>query len=544
LLGAGDFPDPTRLPPATTSQVPLTSQYDALNVPSIPAGGSYLDPTTGVRIYKLTSAAFPTPGSDWIHDYTEGGDEVSLPYNGDGVTRAVLVRSPSTTFWWLVDFTPGPAASGHVGNARQLTGAVSPWADTAFAFSNDPATPYYAYVGRPDGVHRIDIRTLVEAPDTGPNPAWPVADQDVVWLHQSANDEMFVWMRGGNGPTSVAYKPGQLPSARMKTFTIDGMNEPRIDRGGRYVGVSMTTPQNEGQIWDWDTNSIVHVASPDIPFAHIASLRRRWIGMDWNSSFPSQFTKFVPDEGADWIHRIGGPANTDLFHASGNWIQNPPNLDDQWALVYHYGSLRPPSTWDWLAPGGMIFITPNGERRLLGHPYNTNPNYNWFSFAKLSSDGGYVLFTSDMNGSGRSDQFLAEVPVRTDSSPTWTRIEENDPSVVFSGAWYDNGAECQSGGGAKLAMDAGALATFTFTGTGVRWVGVRDEWAGIAQVSIDGVVQSPLVDTYETPGQCQQLLFEKTGLPSGAHELAIEVTATKSAASQGLWVWVDAFEKE
>lgn len=68
-------------------------------------------------------------------------------------------------------------------------GAVSPWADTAFAFSNDPATPYYAYVGKPAGVHRIDVRTLAEAPDTGTNPAWPVADQDVVWLHQSANDE-------------------------------------------------------------------------------------------------------------------------------------------------------------------------------------------------------------------------------------------------------------------------------------------------------------------------------------------------------------------
>jgi len=32
------------------------------------------------------------------------------------------------------------------------------------------------------------------------------------------------------------------------------------------------------------------------------------------------------------------------------------------------------------------------------------------SFAKFSSDGQYVLFTSDMNGSGRSDVFLAEVP--------------------------------------------------------------------------------------------------------------------------------------
>ena len=56
-------PQPSLLPVATTSQVPLTAEYDALAVPSIAAGGSYLDPTTGVRIYKLTSATYPSAES-------------------------------------------------------------------------------------------------------------------------------------------------------------------------------------------------------------------------------------------------------------------------------------------------------------------------------------------------------------------------------------------------------------------------------------------------------------------------------------------------
>src|SRR5207247_10501357 len=46
-------PDPTLLPVATTSQAPLIAAYDALNVPAIAAGGSYLDPTTGVKVYKV-----------------------------------------------------------------------------------------------------------------------------------------------------------------------------------------------------------------------------------------------------------------------------------------------------------------------------------------------------------------------------------------------------------------------------------------------------------------------------------------------------------
>jgi len=53
-------------------------------------GGFYLDPSTGVKVYKLTSATFPAAGANWGHDYSEGRDEVSLPYNG--TTR----RSSST----------------------------------------------------------------------------------------------------------------------------------------------------------------------------------------------------------------------------------------------------------------------------------------------------------------------------------------------------------------------------------------------------------------------------------------------------------------
>src|SRR5207245_3706409 len=76
-------PDPTLLPVATTSQMPMTGAYNGLNVPGLAAGSYYLDPLTGVKVYKLTSSTFPTTGFSWVHDYAEGGDEVSLPYNGN-----------------------------------------------------------------------------------------------------------------------------------------------------------------------------------------------------------------------------------------------------------------------------------------------------------------------------------------------------------------------------------------------------------------------------------------------------------------------------
>src|SRR5712691_7518823 len=392
------LPDPTLLPVATTLQVPLPAAYNALNVLAKPAGGWYLDPTTQVKIYKLTSAIFPTSGYNWGHAYSEGGDEVSLPHTGS--TRTIHLYT-GDGWHWLIDFTPGVGVS----NPRLLTGTLAPWIDLGFTFSNNPATPYYAYVanGYPvTTIRRFDIRTMTEVPGNG----WPVLNEDqACWLHQSANDAFFVWMRGTNGSTVVGYEPA---TGTLKTYTNSNLNEPRIDRAGRYVGISMNTPQNGLVVWDCLLNSVTWTTDGTIPFAHNASLKRRWITVDWNMTYPPDFSMFIPDVPNSAQH-IGGPANATLVHCNGNWIQSPTDLNDQWAMCTHYGSLRPLESY-WLAPGGMVLLTPNGQRRLLGHPYNTTSTYTFYSFAKFSPDGNYVLFTSDMDGSGRSDVFLAELP--------------------------------------------------------------------------------------------------------------------------------------
>jgi len=106
---------------------------------------------------------------------------------------------------------------------------------------------------------------------------------------------------------------------------------------------------------------------------------------------------------------LGSPASANDYYANGTWNQHPASLDDQWAIFSTQEGLVPPGS-GYLAPGGMIFVTASGQRRLLGHPYNTSTSYSTLSFVKGSSDGRYVLFTSDMNGSPRSDVFLAVVP--------------------------------------------------------------------------------------------------------------------------------------
>ena len=119
--------------------------------------------------------------------------------------------------------------------------------------------------------------------------------------------------------------------------------------------------------------------------------------------------------------------------------------------------------------------------------------------------------------------------------------QQTDPAVRLDGTWFTNTRTHHSGGSAALAMDNGHRATLSFSGTGVRWIGYRDEWSGIARVVLDGVLVAT-VDTYRTPSAARQVLYTVSGLSAGAHTLSIEVTGTRSSVSGGSWVWVDAFE--
>lgn len=63
----------------------------------------------------------------------------------------------------------------------------------------------------------------------------------------------------------------------------------------------------------------------------------------------------------------------------------------------------------------------------------------------------------------------------------------------------------------------------------MAWLGLRDPWAGIARVYIDGTLRAT-VDTYSATEQLRQTLVSIQGLPGGTHALRIEVTGEQNAA--------------
>jgi hypothetical protein len=126
---------------------------------------------------------------------------------------------------------------------------------------------------------------------------------------------------------------------------------------------------------------------------------------------------------------------------------------------------------------------------------------------------------------------------------TFSRLQETDPDVAFNGAWIQGDtSRAWSAGIAALSTTAGSQASFTFTGTGIRWIGARGTQTGIAHVTLDGVSVGPDIDTYSPTEEIQAEIFSKQGLAETSHTLTITVTGQMNAAALSALIVVDAFE--
>lgn len=121
-----------------------------------------------------------------------------------------------------------------------------------------------------------------------------------------------------------------------------------------------------------------------------------------------------------------------------------------------------------------------------------------------------------------------------------TRVEENNPLIAYTGSWNNYTCPSCSGGALRYSGWPSAKASFSFQGTGIKWITERGPVFGKARVYLDGVLKG-MVDLYNPSVQWQVVLQGK-GLPAGSHTLQIEVSGMKNWSSKGYFVGVDAFE--
>ena len=159
-----------------------------------------------------------------------------------------------------------------------------------------------------------------------------------------------------------------------------------------------------------------------------------------------------------------------------------------------------------------------------------------------AANGSHSLTATARDAAGNSTTSTTViVSVSNTSTGGTTRIEETDPSVAYTGNWIPQSRADLSGGSIVEGPDAGSTASLTFNGTGVRWIGFRADFGGIAEVYLDGVLKAT-VDTYSPTQQAQAVMYTASGLAAGTHTIMIRVTGTWSASACCSWIVVDAFD--
>jgi hypothetical protein len=121
------------------------------------------------------------------------------------------------------------------------------------------------------------------------------------------------------------------------------------------------------------------------------------------------------------------------------------------------------------------------------------------------------------------------------------RVEDNDPRVVYTGVWLTQRRSDLSGGSIVESPYPISTASLTFIGTGIRWIGFKAPWGGIAQVLLDGT-PAATIDTYSPSEQTQAVMYTATGLAAASHTITIKVTGSWNPAGCCSWVVLDAFD--
>ncbi|MGH8791890.1 MAG: glycoside hydrolase family 43 protein [Stackebrandtia sp.] len=120
----------------------------------------------------------------------------------------------------------------------------------------------------------------------------------------------------------------------------------------------------------------------------------------------------------------------------------------------------------------------------------------------------------------------------------------DDFQVEYAGTWNSGsgcGVQCYQGDD-HWSQEAGATATFTFTGTQIALFSVRDVGNGYATFSIDGGDESEPVDFYSDIRVGEQPNYVSPVLEPGTHTLRVTVTGEKNSSASAAFVSVDRAE--
>jgi hypothetical protein len=176
---------------------------------------------------------------------------------------------------------------------------------------------------------------------------------------------------------------------------------------------------------------------------------------------------------------------------------------------------------------------------------------NWNTTTVADGPRALTAVARDLAGNTTTSAAVTVTVSNATPPPAATRVEDHELAIVYTSGtlapgqppdWFHGSRSRDwSDGTSTFNRSAGARATFTFTGTSVKWIGFRAPWAGIARVYVDGAFVED-VDLYSSSELVQTPVFTATNLPPGTHSIAVESTGQKNIDAFDYAVVVDAFD--
>jgi hypothetical protein len=195
--------------------------------------------------------------------------------------------------------------------------------------------------------------------------------------------------------------------------------------------------------------------------------------------------------------------------------------------------------------GGIAAVQVDGGPVTNVDTYGPTQKFQEIMFSKTGlADASHTLtitVTDQKNPASAGTKIFVDA---FDVTTPGRRFQEDDldpstglPATTYTGTWTRNINRVWSEGAVQRADAAGSRATFTFTGTGVSYIGCQKNSIGPVRITLDGVDKGQIDNFLPSPIEAyNHPIFSIDGLKPGPHTLVVE------SVSSTAFIVVDAFD--
>ncbi|MBP8537420.1 family 43 glycosylhydrolase [Streptomyces sp. MK37H] len=469
--------------------------------------------------------------------------------------HAALLTALLAILWGLISAPPAATAAPHAAAAGTFRNPLNTGPDPFVTTWNGT---YYLTTTQGDSIRMwrsTSLGTLLDA------------DPVTVWTDTDGSRNQHIWApefyRFGNR-WYLYYTADDGTDDHHRLYVLES---DRDDPAGPYHFKSRLTPPNHAADFAIDPGILEHNGRLYLAYSGINQYQHNGLNIAPMSN------PYTVSGDAVAINAAGGCPEVRegpefLYRNGRTWMTY--STCDTGKPDYQVWMMSLPSTADPLVPGdwtqhsGAVFSRAD-DHGVYGpghHAFFRSPDgtEDWIVYhAKTTSVNTYTNRTTraqkitwNADGSPNLGRPLAmgatqDLPSGDPGAGTYWINDDGrssgDGSVSYTGTW-NSGTGCATQcfwSDDHWSDRAGNTATFSFTGTRIALLSVRDTGNGIAALSIDGGPEQR-VDFYGAIRTGETLQYLSPRLPSGRHTLRIRVTGEHNAQSGASFVSVDRAE--